>query len=179
MYIVSAKHYMVLTTEEMLIHMEIDLTENDILFIAAPSCAEHEFMCDSGICISSMYRCDGEPDCSPLDMSDEENCTSKHRSYLPFIADLFRYLSHNTIYKMLISHNVLSDIGNKITSDIDNKITSGIDNKVTSGINKVTSDAVPCCLCSMSHEQTLAVEHRISLALYCSHALTIFCKCKS
>lgn len=52
--------------------------------VSEPTCDAGEFSCDSGHCIPSSYRCDGEPDCGLLDNSDEEGCEGKEQPYLKY-----------------------------------------------------------------------------------------------
>jgi len=40
---------------------------------ACVACTAQEFSCDSGICITSSWVCDSEPDCE--DGTDEQNCS--------------------------------------------------------------------------------------------------------
>ena len=40
--------------------------------LSLTTCGEEEFTCNDGLCVSLLYRCDGEPNCS--DASDEVEC---------------------------------------------------------------------------------------------------------
>lgn len=44
-------------------------------------CDEDEFLCGTGHCIASTWRCDGDVDCT--DLSDELNCANNMTSYTP------------------------------------------------------------------------------------------------